>query len=115
MGYMHKEFLSGNGIYGCLHCGTHFAKKDKLNSKQYNGQYGRAYLFDHIVNVRAGEEEKRAMTTGVHIVQDITCMECNTYVGWTYIKAFEPTQKFKEGKFILEKEVITDITRDWVL
>ncbi|KAJ2376059.1 hypothetical protein IW150_002197 [Coemansia sp. RSA 2607] len=82
---------------------------------QYNGQYGRAYLFDHIVNVRTGEEEKRNMTTGVHIVQDITCMECNTYVGWTYVKAFEPTQKFKEGKFILEKEVITDITRDWVL
>ncbi|KAI8323530.1 yippee-like protein [Martensiomyces pterosporus] len=113
MGYMYKVFLKGRGIYGCAECGTHFVEKGKIVSKDYNGQHGRAYLFDNVVNVRAGEEDKRTMTTGVHIVQDITCIGCDSYVGWTYVEAFEESQKFKEGKFILEKELICDVTRDW--
>ncbi|KAJ2481534.1 hypothetical protein IWW47_005879 [Coemansia sp. RSA 2052] len=113
MGYMHKVFLSGSGIYGCSNCGTHLALKDKVTSKLYTGQYGRAYLVEEVSNVRAGEADKRTMTTGVHIVKDIMCMECNNYVGWTYITAFSADQKFKEGKFILEKELICDRSRDW--
>ncbi|KAJ2020515.1 hypothetical protein IW146_000800 [Coemansia sp. RSA 922] len=113
MGYMHKVFLSGSGIYGCSNCGTHLALKDKVTSKLYTGQYGRAYLVDEVSNVRAGEADKRQMTTGVHIVRDIACMECNRYLGWTYITAFSADQKFKEGKFILEKELICDRSKDW--
>ncbi|KAJ2000540.1 hypothetical protein GGI04_004110 [Coemansia thaxteri] len=113
MGYMHKVFLSGPEIYTCSSCGTHLALKNKIASKQYTGQYGRAYLFDEVANVRAGEADKRNMITGMHIVRDITCMECNNYVGWTYVTAFSPEQKFKEGKFILEKALICDILRDW--
>lgn len=50
---------------------------------------------------------KRNMTTGLHIICEISCMECDAYVGWTYVTAFNPDQKFKEGKFILEKELIS--------
>ncbi|KAJ1942614.1 hypothetical protein EC988_006440, partial [Linderina pennispora] len=79
----------------------------------YTGQHGRAILFDKLVNVVAGDEDERKMTTGVHVVQDITCMECEQYVGWTYVKAYSPDQKFKEGKFILERARIVDVARDW--
>ena len=34
---------------------------------------------------------------------DIFCKRCNTKVGWTYARAYEPSQKYKEGKFIIEK------------
>ncbi|KAJ2011935.1 hypothetical protein GGH91_000383 [Coemansia sp. RSA 2671] len=113
MGYMHKVFLSGTGIYGCSNCGTHLAFKDKVSSKSYTGQYGTAYLVDEVTNVRAGEAEKRNMTTGAHIVRDIVCMECNRYLGWTYVTAFTSDQKFKEGKFILERSLICDRSRNW--
>ncbi|KAH6555121.1 hypothetical protein KP509_1Z280500 [Ceratopteris richardii] len=43
------------------------------------------------------------MTTGMHIVADIYCTQCNQNVGWRYEKAFDESQKYKEGKFILER------------
>ncbi|KAJ2314154.1 hypothetical protein IWW54_001081 [Coemansia sp. RSA 2705] len=113
MGYMHQTFLDGRGIFACRNCHTHFALRGSIESRQYTGQFGRAILFTDIVNVRAGDENKRQMTTGVHIVRDIACMRCNKYVGWTYVKAYEPEQKFKEGKFILERELIYDVTREY--
>lgn len=39
----------------------------------------------------------------MHSVCDIFCKRCKTLVGWTYAKAYEPSQKYKEGKFIIEK------------
>ena len=64
---------------------------------------GRAYLFDNCVNVSIGPPEDRQLITGLHSVCDIFCKRCNTMVGWTYAKAYEHSQKYKEGKFIIEK------------
>ncbi|KAJ1802663.1 hypothetical protein LPJ77_005611, partial [Coemansia sp. RSA 2523] len=114
MGYMHQTFLDGKGVFACRDCHTHFTLRKSIESRQYSGQYGRAVLLSDIVNVRVGEPDKRSMTTGMHIVQDIYCMRCNKYVGWTYVRAFEPEQKFKEGKFILERELIYDISRECI-
>ena len=50
------------------------------------------------------------MTTGRHIVRDIKCRQCQQNVGWTYDKAFEQSEKYKEGKFILEAELLTMVT-----
>jgi hypothetical protein len=49
---------------------------------------------------------ERNMTTGRHIVRDITCRQCGDTVGWKYDKAYEPSEKYKEGKFILESELL---------
>ena len=43
------------------------------------------------------------MTTGLHTVADIHCTSCMHIVGWKYELAFEQSQKYKEGKFILER------------
>ena len=64
---------------------------------------GRAYLFDHCVNVVIGPPEDRMLITGLHSVNDIFCKRCKSMVGWTYSRAYEPSQKYKEGKFIIEK------------
>ena len=41
--------------------------------------------------------------TGLHTVCDIHCKRCKRVVGWTYSKAYEQSQKYKEGKFVIEK------------
>ena len=46
------------------------------------------------------------MTTGRHIVRDIMCKQCSETVGWKYDKAYETSEKYKEGKFILEAELL---------
>ena len=79
-------------------------------NQSFRGQHGKAFLFDKVVNVIPGETEERSMTTGRHIVRDIKCRQCQQNVGWTYDKAFEQSEKYKEGKFILEEELLTMVT-----
>lgn len=49
------------------------------------------------------------MTTGRHIVRDISCRQCHEVVGWKYDKAFEQSEKYKEGKYILEAELLVTV------
>lgn len=43
------------------------------------------------------------MMTGLHLVADVHCADCREVLGWKYEKAYEESQKYKEGKFVLEK------------
>jgi len=109
MGMTHLEFLYGARIYGCKNCNAHFATIESMVSKAFQGQHGRAYLFAGVVNIREGEANERQMTTGVHIVRDIFCVKCDEQVGWKYDRAYEASQRYKEGKFILEREMIKTV------
>jgi hypothetical protein len=59
-----------------------------------------------VVNITLAEAVERSMTTGRHIVRDISCRQCKETVGWKYDKAFENSEKYKESKFILEEELL---------
>lgn len=88
--------------YSCVHCRAHLANHDELISKSFQGSQGRAYLFNSVVNVGCGPAEERVLLTGLHAVADIFCECCKTTLGWKYEHAFESSQKYKEGKFIIE-------------
>lgn len=96
-------YLDGPQIYTCAKCRTHLTSHDEIVSKSFHGRHGRAFLFDHCVNVDIGPAELRPLMTGLHSVCDIFCKRCKGLVGWTYLEAYEHSQKYKEGKFILEK------------
>ena len=96
-------YLDGPQVYTCAQCRTHLTSHDDIISKSFHGRRGRAYLFDQCVNVTLGAAEERRLITGLHSVCDIYCKRCKTLVGWTYQKAYETNQKYKEGKFIVEK------------
>ena len=74
--------------------------------QNFRGQHGKAYLFEYVVNITQGDPGERNMTTGRHIVRDIMCKQCHETVGWKYDKAYEAAEKYKEGKFILEAELL---------
>lgn len=107
MGRFCLDYLAGDVIYRCNACQAHLALHDALESKAFQGRRGRAYLFGHVVNVTKGPKEDRILTTGLHTVCDVFCISCQDNVGWFYEEAFEESQKYKEGKFILEKAGIT--------
>lgn len=75
------------------------------------GRHGRAFLFSHAMNIVAGPKEDRHLTTGLHTVADIHCSDCHEVLGWKYERAYEASQKYKEGKFILEKSRI--VKENW--
>uniref|UniRef100_A0A803M3S0 Protein yippee-like n=1 Tax=Chenopodium quinoa TaxID=63459 RepID=A0A803M3S0_CHEQI len=130
MGRLFVVNLEGK-IYSCKHCRTHLALSEDIVSKIASARYHHGgYLwmflglewFDTmnaiekcylkglnklqcliIVNVTLGEKEDRVMMTGMHSVADIFCVGCGSIVGWKYETAHEKSQKYKEGKSVLER------------
>ncbi|MBA0588953.1 hypothetical protein Gorai_017729 [Gossypium raimondii] len=76
-----------------------------------SGRNGRAFLFSHAMNITLGPKEDRHLLSGLHTVADIYCADCHQVLGWKYERAYEVSQKYKEGKFILEKAKI--VKEDW--
>jgi hypothetical protein len=106
MGLIYNVYLNSDKIFGCKHCKTHLAAGESIMSRHFRGQHGKAYLFGSVVNITQGEAVERNMTTGKHVVRDIHCRQCKETVGWKYDKAYEASEKYKEGKFILEAELL---------
>ncbi|NXV94056.1 YPEL4 protein, partial [Calonectris borealis] len=98
----HSYLPRSHRTYSCVHCRAHLARHEELISKSFQGSHGRAYLFNSVVNVGCGPAEQRLLLTGLHSVADIFCQSCKTTLGWKYEQAFESSQKYKEGKFIIE-------------
>ncbi|KAL1541225.1 protein yippee-like-protein [Salvia divinorum] len=90
-------------LYSCYKCKNHVALHDDIVSKSFQSKNGRAFLFSHAQNVYSSRKEDRQMMTGLHMVADVYCADCREVLGWKYEKAYEESQKYKEGKFVLEK------------
>ncbi|XP_013648007.2 protein yippee-like At3g55890 [Brassica napus] len=89
-------------VYSCIHCKTNLTKDQDIMSKSFKIRGGQAYLFREVVNVSTGNKEDRMMITGLHTVTDIFCVGCGLNVGWKYVTAHDVSQKYKEGKSVLE-------------
>ena len=100
----------------CSTCATDIAFSSQIVSKGFTGRHGRAFLLAppslaptntaapsaDLINITVGRPETRQLVTGLHSVADIWCAVCGTKLGWKYVDAREPSQKYKVGKFILE-------------
>jgi hypothetical protein len=50
------------------------------------------------------------MSSGLHTVCDVFCNFCLKRLGWKYERAYDEKNKFKEGKYILERALINKFT-----
>ena len=55
-----------------------------------------------MVNTKVGRSVNRELLTGQQVVADVSCTICGAVLGWKYVDAKEPAQKYKIGKYILE-------------
>ncbi|CAN4104207.1 unnamed protein product [Withania somnifera] len=107
MGRIFVVDLEGRS-YNCKFCKTQLALADDVVSKAFHCHRGKAYLFSNAANITYGPREERMMLSGMHTVADIFCCRCGQIVGWKYEAAHEKSQKYKEGKFVLERGRIID-------
>jgi hypothetical protein len=98
------QAYDGHPSYSCSKCSAVISLQDELISKSFSGRDGRGYLMQSATNVKLGRKEERSLLTGVHSVADVFCLGCNERLGWFYHKAADQSQKYKEGKFLLERE-----------
>ncbi|XP_044748230.1 protein yippee-like 5 isoform X2 [Coccinella septempunctata] len=108
MGRIFLEHMGGNRIFACARCDTHLTNRGELISTRFTGATGRAFLFNKVVNLTYSENHDRVMLTGRHMVRDVFCKACSTKLGWMYEFATEENQRYKEGRVILERALVTE-------
>ncbi|KAJ9136134.1 hypothetical protein P3X46_033242 [Hevea brasiliensis] len=115
MGRIFLVDLEGR-CYRCRFCDTPLALADDVLSRTFNCRKGRAYLFNNVVNIMVGVVEERSMLSGFHTVEDIFCCCCGQLLGWKYVAAHDKGQKYKEGKFVLERwRIAGEVTEEFNL
>ncbi|KAL0042653.1 hypothetical protein WJX79_006792 [Trebouxia sp. C0005] len=100
--------------YGCKACGLDIASAKavvwsdcKMGRNNESGM-----LFAATCNVeRIGKVTVTHLATGDYEVQDVRCRKCSTSLGWTYLKAFNEKNKFKEGSTILYKRLLANTSK----
>lgn len=108
MGRTFLEHMGGAKVIACNTCKTPLTNKENIESGNYQGSTGKAFLFTRATNLRYSEVQERHMMTGKHFVRDVYCKGCSEKLGWMYEFAVPENQRHKEGKVILEKAFITD-------
>merc|ERR1712079_419088 len=109
MGRVYLEHFGGSKLFLCAQCDTFLTNRAELISTRFTGATGRAFLFNKVVNLNYSETQDRMMLTGRHIVRDVTCKKCDTKLGCVYEFATEDGQRYKEGRVILERAMVTEI------
>jgi len=56
----------------------------------------------------SSEVQDRVMLTGRHMVRDVSWHNCDAKLGWIYEFATEENQRYKEGRVILERALVTE-------
>ncbi|KAH9948046.1 hypothetical protein B0H21DRAFT_821390 [Amylocystis lapponica] len=92
----------------CKSCHTFIASRSCLLSNSFRGHAGKAALFTDASNILLDPPCMLLMDTGAHTIQEFCCKTCQSYLGWKIIHAHERTEKWKEGRCLLELELLED-------
>ncbi|XP_034947739.1 protein yippee-like 5 [Chelonus insularis] len=108
MGVIFLEHIGGTRLFSCASCDTNLTNRSQLISTRFTGATGRAFLFNKVVNLSYSEVQDRVMLTGRHMVRDVSCKNCDAKLGWVYEFATDDNQRYKEGRVILERALVTE-------
>ncbi|XP_031830490.1 yippee zinc finger protein [Nomia melanderi] len=108
MGVIFLEHIGGTRLFSCASCDTNLTNRAQLISTRFTGATGRAFLFNKVVNLNYSEVQDRVMLTGRHMVRDVSCKNCAAKLGWVYEFATDDNQRYKEGRVILERALVTE-------
>lgn len=108
MGRIFLEHMGGGRLFSCVSCDANLTNRSELISTRFTGATGRAFLFNKVVNLSFSDIQDRVMLTGRHMVRDISCKNCDAKLGWIYEFATEESQRYKEGRVILERALVRE-------
>ena len=78
----------------------------------FRGYRGKAALFASTLNTALAAPSVLLMDTGAHTVQECACARCGAYLGWRVARAHESSEKWKEGRFLLELALLAESAPD---
>jgi hypothetical protein len=91
----------------CSSCSLDVGLQSDIIWEGYMGANKAAYLFSKVLNMEpAAEPRKQQLSTGHFLLQDVRCKSCSATFGWSYLKAWNQDQKYKEGTTIVERSLL---------
>ena len=102
------SWRSSGPCYYCRNCKSCILPKTDVESDQYQGGLGPAFLARNLVNCRIHENHPYStqFTTGLYVVCDVQCTACNVGLGKKYIQSQDASNRFKVGKFLIEQTLL---------
>jgi len=86
----------------CDKCGCDVASASSLIWEGFMEEQKPALLLRSVVNVEPYADARRErLSTGEYGLVDVCCRVCSTPLGWQYLDASVPEQKYKEGASLL--------------
>jgi hypothetical protein len=87
--------------YRCAGCGRHIFRECDILSSNYQAMTGPGYLINKTCNtVASGETQTVTYTTGVYKICEVSCDNCYSKLGVTYLVAPDIKNEYKVGKFL---------------
>ncbi|KAI5851596.1 yippee family protein [Morchella snyderi] len=105
--------LPGHAQYlKCRSCLGDLCPTSSIISKGFTGRHGRAYLLSTLpaAGITLSPPTPRPLITGMHTVSDMACAVCGEGIGWKYVSAEKEDQRYKVGKYILERERVVKVS-----
>lgn len=99
-------------VFQCVTCCTSILKASDIISSSYRAVTGPGYLTGAARNITTSEETQEAVyTSGRYDVREVSCKNCQTKLGITYVGAAVLWNKHKVGKFLLGQDLLEKVTR----
>ncbi|CDO77123.1 hypothetical protein BN946_scf184606.g5 [Trametes cinnabarina] len=92
----------------CAHCSTRLAHTSQIVSRAYRGHAGKAALFTTVKNVVLDPPSILLMDSGAYTIQEFICKTCEAYLGWKFYRAHDGPERWKEGHFVLELDLVRE-------
>ena len=102
------SWRSSGPCYYCRNCKSCILPKADVESDQYQGGLGPAFLARSLVNCRIHEDHPYStqFTTGLYVVCDFHCINCDAALGKKYLQSQDASNRFKVGKFLVEQTLL---------
>ncbi|KAI0634667.1 hypothetical protein C8Q77DRAFT_1156077 [Trametes polyzona] len=93
----------------CAQCSTRIAHSSQIVSRAFRGHAGKAALFTTAKNVTLDPPSILLMDSGAYTIQEFICNSCETYLGWKFVRAHDGPERWKEGHYILELDLVQEL------
>ncbi|KAI0703285.1 hypothetical protein C8Q76DRAFT_632331 [Earliella scabrosa] len=77
-------------------------------AQAFRGHAGKAALFTETRNVSLDPPSILLMDSGAYTIAEFICASCEAYLGWKFVRAHDGPERWKEGHFILELDLVVE-------
>ncbi|KAF9811499.1 hypothetical protein IEO21_06583 [Rhodonia placenta] len=106
----HPDTSDDRTMLACKACRASIVSRSSVITEDgFRGYHGKAALVTDAPNTSPAAPSIMLMDTGAHTIAELACASCAAYLGWRVLRAHELSEKWKEGRCILELALLAPL------